>query len=85
MHKKNVELIAKALKCTYNKKSANKIIDRININGGFCPCVTPNNYEEGKNYQCPCDDLVEHLKKNGKCHCNLFIKKKPFWKFWSKK
>lgn len=83
MHLKNVQYIAKALKCTINPK-ANKIIERINKNDGFCPCVAPYTYEEGKNYSCPCDDLENHLKKKGCCHCNLFIKKKPFWKFWSK-
>ena len=85
MHKKNCEYIAKALDCTLNPK-ADKIIERININAGFCPCVPPSKMEKGKNYLCPCSDLEKHLKKQGHCHCNLFIakKKRPFWKFWEK-
>lgn len=83
MHLRNVEYIAKAVKCDVSPK-AEKIINRINACDGFCPCVNPSQYEEGKDYRCPCSDMEKHLKEKGHCCCNLFIKKKPIWKFWGK-
>lgn len=83
MHERNVKYIAKALKCDVSPK-ADKIIKRIDACDGFCPCVDPKHYEEGKDYRCPCSDLEKHLKEKGHCHCNLFLKKKSFWNFWEK-
>ena len=44
----------------------NKIIERIKINDGFCPCVT----ERNEDTLCPCKDYRE----NSGCHCSLYIK-----------
>ena len=64
MHERNVKYIAKALKCDVSPK-ADKIIKRIDACDGFCPCVDPKHYEEGKDYRCPCSDLEKHLKEKG--------------------
>ncbi len=47
---------------------ADRIIDLIERNGGYCPCVTNDNVP------CPCPQHQDSVEKNGKCHCGLFVK-----------
>jgi ferredoxin-thioredoxin reductase catalytic subunit len=41
----------------------------------YCPCrrITGNK-EEDKKIICPCIYHKDEIKKDGKCHCNLFVK-----------
>ena len=41
----------------------------------YCPCrrVTGDK-EEDKKIICPCIYHKEEIKKDGRCHCNLFVK-----------
>lgn len=43
-----------------------KIVDRLEINDGYCPC-NPNRTPETI---CPCKDMREKRE----CHCNLFVR-----------
>lgn len=49
-----------------NKDVVDKIINRIYMNDGNCPCQVS---EEGKDTRCPCP----HFLDEGKCHCSLFV------------
>jgi hypothetical protein len=45
---------------------ADKIIDRIIIRDGHCPC-------RPEDVPCPCPSHREEISKDGHCHCNLFV------------
>ena len=57
-------------------KFADKIINRVNKNEGFCPCVSEKERQAHpeNDYTCPCSLMIEDVKKQGHCHCHLFIK-----------
>lgn len=53
------------LKLNPNKEIVNKIVSRIKLNSGHCPCrleLTPETI-------CPCENFLV----NGVCHCSLYI------------
>jgi hypothetical protein len=43
---------------------ADKVLKRIAINDGYCPCVTERNHGT----RCPCS----HYIQTHKCHCGLY-------------
>jgi len=47
---------------------ADKIIERTNANGGYCPC------RPLQDVPCPCEFMPGEVEKDGHCHCNLFVK-----------
>ena len=47
---------------------ADKIIERINLKGGCCPC------RPLQDVPCPCEFMEAEVEKDGHCHCNLFLK-----------
>lgn len=49
------------------EKVREKIIERIKLNDGYCPCVA----QLDSSTKCPC---VTYLESHN-CHCNLYIKK----------
>lgn len=52
-----------------NDKVVNSILQRVEQNGGECPCPNP-----GKTFEdrcCPCKEYRE----NNCCHCTLYVKK----------
>lgn len=49
-----------------NKEIVTKIINRIYLNDGKCPCQPSM---EGADTRCPCPDLTN----NNNCHCSLFV------------
>jgi ferredoxin-thioredoxin reductase catalytic subunit len=57
------------LKFNTDYNQVHKIIDRLEITGGYCPCIPPNEYN--KDTECPCKDS----KEKKECHCGLLIKK----------
>lgn len=41
----------------------------------YCPCrIVSGNKEKDKEIICPCIFHLEEIKKQGYCHCNLFVK-----------
>lgn len=56
---------------------ADKIITRTNKNDGYCPCVSEKEREENpeNDYQCPCSLCIDDVKRNGHCHCHLYLRK----------
>lgn len=56
---------------------AEKIINRTNLNNGFCPCVSAKEREEHPevDYECPCSLVHKDIKEFGHCHCNLYVAK----------
>ncbi|MGB2762626.1 MAG: ferredoxin-thioredoxin reductase catalytic domain-containing protein [Minisyncoccales bacterium] len=41
----------------------------------YCPCRTiSGNLEEDKKKICPCIFMNSEIKKQGRCHCGLFLK-----------
>ncbi len=41
----------------------------------YCPCrLITGDAEKDKDKICPCAWHKEEIKKNGHCHCNLFVK-----------
>jgi len=43
----------------------------------FCPCrPVTGDHEKDKKTVCPCVFHREEIEKNGRCLCNLFVKKK---------
>lgn len=49
---------------TKNKEKAEKIINAIYKNEGYCPCRLTKNEDT----KCPCKEMMEHQN----CHCGLF-------------
>lgn len=49
-----------------NNEMLLKIKKRIELNDGFCPCVS----EQTPDTKCPCKDV----RTTGNCHCNLYKK-----------
>lgn len=49
-----------------DKDRVDKIIRRIYMNDGNCPCQLT---EKGKDTRCPCSDFTI----NHNCHCSLFV------------
>jgi ferredoxin-thioredoxin reductase catalytic subunit len=64
---------AKAHNMELNMDTVDRILKRLDITGGYCPCVPPDQWTE--KHICPCAFCEEDVAKNGRCHCNLFIKK----------
>lgn len=56
---------------------AEKIINRVDLNFGYCPCVSEAEREAHpeNDYQCPCSLMVNDVKTKGQCHCRLFVQK----------
>ena len=52
---------------TVFSKYKDKIVDRIKINDGYCPCVKERNMAT----MCPCEDYINTKK----CHCTLYVLK----------
>ncbi len=48
----------------------------INMGENVCPCkqTTPHP-SPGEEILCPCEDLAEEIRRDGKCHCRLFYSK----------
>lgn len=67
MIKRLLEAYASAKDISLSEHSDN-IIKAVLRKNGNCPCrldETP----------CPCSSHLEEVEKDGKCHCNLFVKK----------
>lgn len=47
---------------------ADNIIKAVLRKNGNCPCRVEET-------PCPCSSHLEEVKKEGKCHCSLFLKK----------
>lgn len=63
--KKSLEEFCKNKNFKLSEK-ADKIIDRILIKNGNCPCrMIPT--------LCPCEYHEEEIKENGRCYCGLFV------------
>jgi len=59
-----VEAISKALAANEKDKGAR-----------YCPCrQITGNKEEDKKIICPCTYHLNEIKKDGHCHCKLFVK-----------
>ena len=45
----------------------------ITMGENVCPCkqTTPHP-QKGKEILCPCDDLADEIRREGRCHCRLF-------------
>ena len=67
------------------KLNPNKAIVENNVNSllarekelgeQYCPCRRPiGNKEEDKKIICPCVYHLDEIKKEGHCHCMLFVK-----------
>ena len=58
------------LKIAYNqdKQIVDKILDALDKNNGYCPCKL----EKNNDTKCMCKEFRE--KKEGYCHCGLYIK-----------
>ena len=42
----------------------------------YCPCrAVSGNKEKDKKIICPCVFHLDEIKKDGKCHCGLFVRK----------
>lgn len=41
----------------------------------YCPCRVVKGTEEDWKIVCPCVHAKEEVEKNGRCHCNLLVKK----------
>ncbi|MPM77466.1 hypothetical protein SDC9_124469 [bioreactor metagenome] len=48
-----------------NKKIVESICKRLEITGGYCPCIP----EQNEDTICPCKDFRE----NQYCHCTLYV------------
>lgn len=53
---------------------ADKIIARVNMCNGYCPCVSPKEREAHpeNNYMCPCSLMEKDVREHNYCHCRLF-------------
>lgn len=49
-----------------NKEIVDKVINRIYMNDGNCPCQVST---VDKDTRCPCSDFTN----NNNCHCSLFV------------
>lgn len=68
---------------SYKLNPDTKIIDRV-VKGlvmrkvkfgyAYCPCrLVTGDKERDKNIICPCVYHGEEIKRDGECHCNLFV------------
>lgn len=53
------------MRFTDDYERVHKIINRLEVNGGYCPC----NFEKTEDTVCPCREMLE----NKACHCGLFV------------
>jgi len=61
-----VEAIAKGLATNEEKHGPSK---------RYCPCrPVTGNEEQDKKIICPCAYHKDEIKKDGKCHCGLFVR-----------
>lgn len=58
-------------------KFAEKIIERVNVNRGYCPCKSEEyrNQHPEIDFECPCSVCLHDVNEFGHCCCNLYIKK----------
>ena len=56
-----------------NEKVIDRILTRLSITEGHCPCVPETEWTE--EHLCPCVFCERDVAINGHCHCNLFLKK----------
>jgi|GEM_PF-3152313 ferredoxin-thioredoxin reductase catalytic subunit len=56
-----------------NMDVIDRILKRLEVTDGHCPCVPPDQWTD--DHICPCKFCEEDVAKNGRCHCNLFLKK----------
>lgn len=59
---------------TSDKEHAALIRQKLNENGGFCPCQITKSQDT----KCMCKDFREQIKRGdpGMCHCGLYIAQK---------
>jgi len=67
-------------KLNKNERLLDGILDRLLENERtkgelYCPCrLISGNLENDKKIICPCEYHLDEIKKQGCCHCRLFIK-----------
>lgn len=50
------------------------VMRTIKYGHAYCPCrLVMGDTEKDKNIICPCVYHAEEIKRNGECHCNLFV------------
>jgi len=70
----------KGLKLNSNRKIVEAIVKGLLMNEKkygaiYCPCrPVTGNAEEDRKIICPCVYHIDEIKKDGKCHCGLFVK-----------
>lgn len=53
-----------------NEKVVNAIKKRLEVTKGYCPCMTPEDWEKhGEDALCPC----KPMREKHECHCTLYI------------
>lgn len=63
------------LKLNPNRKIVESIVKSLMNRHGYCPCrIITEDKEENKKIICPCFYHKDEIKKDGHCHCNLFVK-----------
>lgn len=46
------------------------LVRALEKNGGYCPCRVGKSLDN----VCPCVSHLDEIKKNGHCHCFLFVR-----------
>lgn len=74
MQKEEYIAWAKEHNMEVNMDVIDRILKRLVVTEGYCPCVPPDKWTQ--DHICPCKFCEEDVKNTGHCHCNLFISKK---------
>lgn len=73
MQKEDYFKFAEEKNMLVNENVVDRILKRLEITGGHCPCVPENEWTDS--HICPCTFCEDEVAKEGHCHCNLFLKK----------
>jgi len=70
LDKLKAHAIANGIRLNPDKRVLDAIINALKRSDGYCPCrqvKSPDNI-------CPCKSHLDDIKKDGHCHCSLFVK-----------
>ncbi|MBR7158358.1 MAG: hypothetical protein IKD08_01585 [Alphaproteobacteria bacterium] len=73
MEKEDYFKFAKEHNMEVNEKVVDRILKRLAVTDGHCPCVPEDEWTD--DHLCPCTFCEADVAANGHCHCNLFLKK----------
>ena len=54
-----------------DKRVLDAILAALKRSNGFCPC----RQDKSPDNMCPCKSHLDDIKKDGHCHCSLFVSK----------